>query len=263
MSSVSDHSMWFDCVDNNVCTSPGSESPCGISDNFEHNPTCEWLSSECDANGCDFTAYSEPNWNDLLQTYAYLLPQTGFPNCQLRFVSGSWVATNCPPGVDESDIVLPPSVDDAVVAVNTAYASQGLSTDKYELYAMCRLFHCSAGKDGDLPPFVDDMAVNSYLARHCCPMGTYWDPSIQECQDFTECYDPDPAEKPCQYDFNNDFEQWLEDVKGATNAIWAPQDCIFDHEISIGTTDSVLCCPIWEGGKKMHLWKNIAYYIQE
>ena len=107
------------------------------------------------------------------------------------------------------------------------------------------------------------MPVNSFLTRHCCPIGTYWDPSIQECQDFTECYDPDPALKPCQHDFNNDLMSWAADVEGANNVNYNPQDCVVDSFIDMGITTEVLCCPVYEAGKSMYLYVDITYYIQE
>ncbi len=259
-----DLNIWFDCVDNDVCTVTGSERPCGGSDNFLHDPTCSWLSAYCDnsTGECDFTSYSLPRWESTENTYAYIIPQPGFELCEIIYLEGSWQAFNCPPGIDQNDIVLPPTTDAAVATVNSQYAP--LSTDRYELYAMCRLFHCSEGDDPEnpLPEYVPDMENNSYQARHCCPMGTYWDPVWELCQDFSECYDPDPMLQPCNYDYNTEFGNWTEDVYNATNPMFNPQDCVIEQKLQAGLTEDTLCCPLWQGGQNTYDWSDLTYYVQ-
>ena len=257
-----DQNIWFDCVDRSVCTVPGAERVCAISDNFKHNPTCSWLSAYCDPSTgeCDFTDYTSPNWENAFNTYSYALPSPGFELCTIIYLGGSWQAFNCPPGTNQNDIVLPPTADAAAATVNAQYAP--LNTDGYELYAMCRLFYCSNGKAGDLPAYLPDMENDSYLTRHCCPTETYWDPEAQACLDFSECYSTDPTAGPCNYDFNTEFLNWSSDVFNATNPIWDPEDCVIEQELEIENTNEVLCCPVWQGGDNIYTYSDISYYVQ-
>ena len=264
-----DLNIWFDCVDNSVCSEPGNYQPCGLSDNFKHDPTCSWLSSECDplTGECDFTPYSEPYWIPVLNTFGYKLPFPGFESCELIRVAGVWQTQGvCPPGTDENNITLPPGTAVAVTMVHAYYMGLGLgvSTDRYELYAKCRSFYCSVGRDVDnpLPPIMPNMTQNHTETRHCCPNSQYWDPTTNKCADFDFCYKPDLLEE-CLSDFNTDLSGWADDVYGATNPLFAPDDCVRDYLIDAGITDDVLCCPVWSGGLNIYDYVDITYYIQQ
>ena len=256
-----DGDVWADCVDHSDCSVHGSESVCGLSDNFDQSPSCSWLSSECVGGVCDFTPYTEPVWAN--NHYGYNIPQSGYNSCRLTYISGSWVPFSCdpadPPSV--SDIVLPSSVDQGVVDVNNAYGAG--TVDRYELYAMCRLWHCSAGRNNDLPPYVADMENESYKARHCCPLGQYWNPDKKRCADTKTCYDPQDIDSyPCRADFATERAEWVDDVYGATTPGFEPLDCVQDSKLLAGDTKEVLCCPKWIGGKNDYAYSDIEYYIQ-
>ncbi|MAG39136.1 hypothetical protein CMO90_03545 [Candidatus Woesearchaeota archaeon] len=263
--------LWFDCVDAGVCSDPGNERPCGISNNFNHDPTCSWMSSECDDVGCDFTAYSVPYYHSVLDTFGFMVPSESYPDCRIFYVDENigWQTIGCASGTDETSIIVPQSANDAVAGINAQYSQFGVSTDKYELYFNCKYYHCSKGQDPidtPLPALVEDMQSNSEQARHCCPMGRYWDVNSLTCEDFIECYRPDDEfdEFHCQSDFNNNFSGWYSDLNGSywdEGHINYPDDCILEEEINNGNTDDVLCCPVWMNNENTWEMTDIEYFI--
>ncbi|MBU1201133.1 MAG: PKD domain-containing protein [Nanoarchaeota archaeon] len=263
-----DENIWFDCNDAKVCTVKNNERPCGTSDELLQNPTCNWMQTECTEEGCDFTNYSTPYWDNTSNTWGFLL-STEANHCRAYFLNNNWQFADCPIGTNESSIIIPQSAENAVSSVNVLYYP--LNTTAKELYFKCRYYFCSAGKDDSrpLPAFVDNMAIYGNETRHCCPLGTYWDPAENndfnesgKCMPFAQCYDQFDStnQYPCQNDFLIDFFGWAENVNGTTNPDHIPKDCIRDDLINAGIKESTLCCPVWRNNENTYDMIDIVYY---
>ena len=137
-----------------------------------------------------------------------------------------------------------------------------------EVFGNCRLYYCSKGKDesvSPLPAYLQDMELNSAETRHCCPKESYWNPITENCDDFSECYNPDPnIITDCSYDFLTQFNPpgpdlgWIDDFDDENPAV----DCI-DETYPEEPETIRTCCPVWAYNSLTYDYENIEYYLQE
>ena len=259
--------IWFDCNDD-ICNQPGYEKPCGTSDRLLHNPSCSWMNDLCNETGCNFTDYSHPYWDDTHNTYGFELPDASYPNCKIYFnqVSSLWVTEGCGPGTTQSDIVVPQEAIDAIPGINSNPETLPLTTTAEEAYFRCRFFFCSAGENEGqrpLPVFVDDMIEDGNDTRHCCRIGTYWDPASGSCIEFNECYNKDDFtdSKPCQADFLTEKATWLTHNYGNFGVLNPPEDCVRDDLIATDIMIDTICCPVWAFNENTYSMTDIEYFM--
>ncbi|MBC8500347.1 MAG: PKD domain-containing protein [Nanoarchaeota archaeon] len=255
---------WTDCADSSFCL----ENPCGISSIPKYDE-CWWYENYETDLGYNFTAFSEPVITPFFgqQYICYDNLVDGYPDCEICVIDGNLEyfflvsPSDCPSGDPTMDMIdLPQEVLDM----------EPEGYNPAELYGRCRVYYCSKGQNeitDPLPAFVEDMKTNSEQTRHCCPKGTYWDPTTELCEDFSECYNPDPdGQTPCNASFLTEFSLWLEDATGSfweEGDFYYPTDCILEYELEAGNTDNVLCCPIWRFHLQTYDYLDIVYYVQE
>ncbi len=259
-----DSNTWRDTADNNFETEDFScpaETVCGISNQLEL-AECSWMNAYCDEDDyCDFRGLGIPNKYD---------PESFFPPVPEGYVVMDYYNESCLYLQDElGDYYLrfsspancpmpPPFVAEyhKNADFNASMIAQGVN--EFELYNRCRYLHCSKGIDANnpLPAFVPDMENNSYLTRHVCGIGSYWQPILVEetgvCINTDECYVPsNPLGFNCHFNYETQFVSWFGDYNNTENL-----DC-FDTQ----TETISACCPVYHAGTNTYDYVDVEYYM--
>lgn len=250
-----DSNTWTDTADNdwvqNEFACPVGV-PCGISDQTEFND-CAWLKDYCDEEGyCDYRDLGVPNGFDEATggvPAGYIVNDYYNESCD--YVQDSDGTFYVRYGSDPNCPLPPPFLEH--YSQNFNDTMNVLGVNEFELYNRCRYLYCSDGYYGDLPAFVPDMENDGHLARHVCPIGFYWWPGTQTCENTQECYIPsDPTAEVCHYNYETEFGYWLADHNNTIDP-----DCFRDF-----AGDEQACCPIFTTGTNTYDYVDVEYYIE-
>ena len=119
-------------------------------------------------------------------------------------------------------------------------------------------YYCSKGVDeltNPLPGYLPDMVSDAYLTRHCCEVGTYWDPGDGQCVEADPCYSLiEPETYDCHFDFLNESEflNWTLDVYNPD------PDCVWQDNSPMQA-----CCPINIYSEETYDFIDVTYYEYE